>query len=130
MVGPLDTWPAWPEFTSIPNNEQSDDLANYKSAIIQEYGQEALTKSWLKVCSELEQVTKEIREKGNAVIPEISFSGLQGLSEEQKEEYKKVGCFLIRGVVDKEVAEEWFKNLKSYVAENKELVTGMFCKYH
>lgn len=125
MVGPLDTWPAWPEFTSIPNDEQSDDLASYKSAIIQEYGQEALTKSWLKVCSELKKVTKEIREKGSAVIPEISYSDLQSLSQEQKEEYKKVGCFLIRGVVDKDVAEEWFKDLKSYVAENKDLVTGM-----
>lgn len=125
MVGPLDTWPAWPEFTSIPANEQSDDLANYKSAIIQEYGQEALTKSWLKVCSELEKVTKEIREKGNAVIPEISYSDLQSLSEVQKEEYKNVGCFLIRGVVDKDVAEGWFKDLKKYVADNKDLVKGM-----
>lgn len=125
MVGPLTTWPAWPEFSSIPNDEQSDDLANYKSAIIQEYGQEALIKSWLKVCSELEKVTKEIREKGNAVIPEISYSELQDLSIKQKEEYKRVGCFLIRGVVEKDVAEEWFKDLKGYVADNKDLVTGM-----
>ena len=108
MIGPLDTWPAWPEFTSIPDEEQSDDLVNYKSAIIQEYGQEAITQSWLKVCSELEKVTREIREKGSAIIPEISFHDLQSLTEERKEECKKVGCFLIRDVVNQEVAEQWF----------------------
>jgi hypothetical protein len=48
----------------MPNNEQSDDLANYKLAIIQKYGHEALAKSWFKVRSEIKQVTERFPKKG------------------------------------------------------------------
>jgi hypothetical protein len=127
MVGPLSTWPSWPEFTvDGEESEKSADLTTFKADIINEYGQESLIKSWLEVCSKLEQVTKEIREKGNKVIPEISFENFDELSEQKKEEYKTIGCFLIRGVVQKELAEKWFVDLKSYVAENEDMVTGMY----
>jgi hypothetical protein len=127
MVGPLSTWPSWPEFTvDGEESEKSADLTTFKADIINEYGQESLIKSWLEVCSKLEQVTKEIREKGNKVIPEISFEDFDELSEQKKEEYKTIGCFLIRGVVQKELAEKWFVDLKSYVAENEDMVTGMY----
>ncbi|QKX60558.1 uncharacterized protein TRUGW13939_07703 [Talaromyces rugulosus] len=125
MVGPLSTWPSWPEFTvDSEEREKSADLTTFKTDIINEYGQENLIKSWLKVCSKLEEITKEIREKGNKVIPEITFEDLDQLSEQKKEEYKTVGCFLIRGVVQKELAEKWFVDLKSYVADNEDMVTG------
>jgi hypothetical protein len=127
MVGPLSTWPSWPEFTvDGEESEKSADLTTFKADIINEYGQESLIKSWLEVCSKLEQVTKEIREKGNKVIPEISFEDFDELSEQKKEEYKTIGCFLIRGVVQKELAEKWVVDLKSYVAENEDMVTGMY----
>jgi hypothetical protein len=127
MVGPLSTWPSWPEFTvDSEEREKSADLTTFKTDIINDYGQENLIKSWLKVCSKLEEITKEIREKGSKVIPEITFGDLDQLSEQKKEEFKTVGCFLIRGVVQKELAEKWFVDLKSYVADNEDKVTGMY----
>ncbi|OKL62045.1 hypothetical protein UA08_02405 [Talaromyces atroroseus] len=124
MIGSLDTWPAWPEFSLNNNAERSDDLIQFKKAIIKEYGQENLTRSWVKVCSNLEQITAKIRDAGSTIIPEIAFDQLQYLSEEQKEESKKIGCFIIRGVVQRDLAEKWLKDLKDYVSENRKMVTG------
>jgi hypothetical protein len=42
----------------------------------------------------------------------------------KKEELKTVGCFVVRGVVSKNEATEWYHQLKGYVAGNKESVTG------
>lgn len=123
MIGPLGTWPAWPEFTA-DTAEEAEDLMQYKNSIIKEYGEEKLRASWLKVCSNLEEVTKEIQEKGNKIIPEISCEDLESLSANQKENLKDIGCFLVRGVVQKEVADKWFSDMKSYIADNKEMIKG------
>lgn len=123
MIGPLETWPAWPEFTADAA-EKAEDLMQYKNIIIKEYGKGKLRASWLKVCSNLEEVTKEIQEKGNKIIPEISCEDLESLSAEQKDKLKDIGCFLVRGVIQKEVADKWFSELKSYIANNKEMIKG------
>ncbi|KAJ9614904.1 hypothetical protein H2204_014303 [Knufia peltigerae] len=123
MPGKLMSWPDWPEFTP-GKAETGDDLIAYKKAIVDQYGQDALVKSWLKVCKELESVTDRIAELGSSAIPEVSFDDMFTLSPEKKEELKNVGCFVVRDVFTREQADEWFLNLKEYVAANRSSIGG------
>lgn len=119
------SWPDWPEFTAS-KAETGDDLIAFKKAIVDKYGQDALVESWLKVCKELESVTDNIAELGSSVIPEVSFDDMFTLSPEKKEELKNVGCFVVRDVFTREQADEWFLNLKEYVAANRASIGGEF----
>ena len=123
MAGNLSSWPSWPEFTP-ENGEPGDDLAMYKAAIKHEYGQDNLEKSWIKVCHKLEDITREIKEKGSSIIPEIQFKDLSSLTMEQKQKFRDIGCFVIKGVIDREQADQWFDDLKKYVSDNGENITG------
>ncbi|KAL6243499.1 hypothetical protein RBB50_009492 [Rhinocladiella similis] len=123
MPGKLMSWPDWPEFTAS-KAETGDDLIAFKKAIVDKYGQDALVESWLKVCKELESVTDNIAELGSSVIPEVSFDDMFTLSPEKKEELKNVGCFVVRDVFTREQADEWFLNLKEYVAANRASIGG------
>ncbi len=123
MSGKVPKWPDWPEFTTS-NAEKCDDLAAFKAAIIKEYGQEALTKSWLKTCKALETLTATIAEKGNGVIPEVAFDKISTMTPESRTALKDIGCFKIKGVIPKEQADQWFQELKHYLAANKDKVSG------
>lgn len=123
MPGRLLNWPNWPEFTPT-KGEDGDDLIEFKKAIVDKYGKDALVKSWLKVCKKLETVTDEIAEKGTSVIPDVQFEDFFSLTPEQKNRLKAIGCFVVRNVVDKEQAAEWFENLKQYVAANRASIQG------
>lgn len=72
MPGKLAEWPNWPEF-SLETAETGDDLVGYKKTIVEKYGQEALTQSWLKTCKALEGITDEIATAGSNYIPEINI---------------------------------------------------------
>ncbi|KAF4633415.1 hypothetical protein G7Y89_g4709 [Cudoniella acicularis] len=125
MPGTLITWPSWPEFTAEKGEaDPTGSLIQYKKEILAMYGAKALQKSWLKVCKELGKVTDEISEKGTTAIMEVQYEELFSMSEEEKEKLKETGCFVVRGVVSEEQATTWFKDLKEYVADNREQVTG------
>ncbi len=124
MPGTLLTWPDWQEFTPA-KGEAEDDLVGFKQAIVDKYGKDNLTKSWLKVCKELESVTDEIAEHGTSIIPEVQFDELFSMTPEQKQKLKDVGCFVVRGVFSQEQADGWFKDLKDYVAANRQSIGGM-----
>jgi hypothetical protein len=132
MPGALQTWPAWPEFTTAKGEgDPTGELSQYKKEIVAIYGKDAIRKSWLKVCKELETVTDEISEMGTEGIPEIQYEDLFGLNAEKKQKLKDVGCFVVRGVVSEDLATEWFDDLKGYVAENKPNIGGkIFLSYH
>jgi hypothetical protein len=123
MVGVLKKWPDWPEFTK-EKGETGDDLVGYKKAIIAKYGKESLVKSWLRVCKELESITENIAAIGSEAVPEVQFEDLFTLGPEKKQELKDSGCFVIRNVVSQDQANEWFQDLKTYVAKNKESIQG------
>ena len=72
MPAQLSKWPDWPEF-SFHDAEKGDDLVEYKEAIVEKYGQDALTQSWMKTCRELESLTQEIAKAGTAYIPEVEY---------------------------------------------------------
>lgn len=123
MAGKAATWPDWPEFTAS-NAEDGDDLVGHKKSIIEKYGKDSLVKSWLKVCKELESVTAKISAVGNSIIPDIQYDDIFLLGPEEKQELKDVGCFVVRNVYSSEQADEWFKNLKDYVAANRQSIGG------
>lgn len=113
----------WTEYT--PNTAELDPvLADIKKAVISEYGPDALRKSWLKTCKVLETVTAEIADKKTAMIPDMSFKDFMALKGKSKEELKHQGCFVVRGVIDKAEAEEWFDELKSFIEKNDESILG------
>ncbi|RDW60232.1 hypothetical protein BP5796_11838 [Coleophoma crateriformis] len=124
MPGALKVWPSWPEFT-LKTAELDPSYRGYKKAIEAEYGAEALTASWLAVCKKLETVTDEIADKGTSVIPVLDFAEVkEGLSEQRKAEMRDRGCFVVRGVIEKEVVDGWFGDLKQYVADNRADIGG------
>lgn len=123
MPGVIAEWPAWPEFVYTKSAEGLED-ADYhaaKDAIIKEYGQAALTQSWLKTCAELENVTEEIIQKGRDIIPIIPYEGIESgaVSEEMVARLKKTGCFVVRDVIPRETVDKLFTDLKEYTAVNK-----------
>ncbi|KAI1615027.1 hypothetical protein EDD37DRAFT_398968 [Exophiala viscosa] len=123
MPGRLISWPEWPEFTPT-KAEGGDDLIGYKKAIVDKYGKDAIVQSWLKVCKELESVTDNIASQGSAAIPELQFDDLFSLSPEKKTQLKNTGCFVVRNVFSKEQADQWFSDLKEYVAANRSSIKG------
>ena len=131
MPGALQTWPIWPEFSAAKGEaDPTGELLQYKKDIVAIYGEEAIKKSWLKVCKELESLTEEIADKGTAIIPEVKYEDLFEMGKEKKEELKKRGCFVVRGAVSKEQAMTWFGNLKGYYADNKADISGKYiCRF-
>jgi len=113
----------WKEYT-LETGETDPILKQYKCNIISAYGEEALRTSWLKVCKDLETVTKEIKNKKTSIIQEVDFEDIQKLSQKQIDELKSTGVFVIRGLIPRREADEWFTDLKRYVAENREKISG------
>ncbi|KAH6667542.1 hypothetical protein B0J14DRAFT_642465 [Halenospora varia] len=125
MPGALKTWPSWPEFTASKGEEDlTGELIQYKKNIISIYGKEAIQKSWLEVCKELETITDEIADKGTSAIPEIQYDEMFSMGEVEKQNLKDTGCFVVRGIIEEEQANTWFKDLKEYVADNRANVGG------
>ncbi|KAI1046564.1 hypothetical protein LB505_014149 [Fusarium chuoi] len=112
MPGPIRQWPAWPEYTSENAASSKDpEFLDVKKAIISEYGAEALRQSWIKVCKELENITDEIIEKRNTIVPVFDTQQIiekrntivpvfdtqqiieNGFSAEQEAEIKRIGSF-------------------------------------
>ncbi|OBZ72402.1 Uncharacterized protein YbiU [Grifola frondosa] len=80
--------------------------------------QERVTKAWADILGELEKVTAEIASQGPKAVPEVTFSELQNLSPERREDIRRNGCVVIRDVVDDTEAESWQAWLREYVTAN------------
>ncbi|KXH36132.1 hypothetical protein CSIM01_10641 [Colletotrichum simmondsii] len=127
MPGSVREWPAWPEYTDQDALEPKDpDFLDTKKAIISQYGAEPLRESWLRVCEQLKAVTDEIIDKGRSIIPVFDARTLldRGFTEAERDEVKRVGTFVIRGVVPKTETIQHYADLKHYVAENKQKIQG------
>ncbi|KAF3019262.1 hypothetical protein E8E14_005507 [Neopestalotiopsis sp. 37M] len=120
-------WPAWPEYGNETSKDKDQDFIAAKQAVIAEYGKENLIKSWIATCKELESVTDEIANKGNAIIPVISMDDVLkngGFTKEQKSQVKRTGCFMVKGVIPHQEAKNMYASLQQYVADNREDVKG------
>jgi hypothetical protein len=123
MIDPENDWPAWPEMTKEGGENHPDNVL-YKKQIMAKYGENAIRQSWSKVCHNLNLLTEEILKKQSSLVQEIQYCDLPTLSEEKKGELKKTGCFVIRKVIPESTADEWFQSLQTYVADNKDTITG------
>ncbi|KAK2731005.1 DUF1479 domain-containing protein [Colletotrichum kahawae] len=127
MPGQVREWPAWAEYTEQGVTESKDpDFINAKKSIIAHYGAESLRRSWLAVCQHLETVTEEIISKGHGIIPVLDAADLleKGFTSEQQAEVKRIGSFVIRGLIDKSESIHHYTDLKKYVADNKGKIQG------
>ncbi|KAE9369071.1 DUF1479-domain-containing protein [Stipitochalara longipes BDJ] len=123
MPGILKAWPPWPQLVES-KGELKPGNARYKQEIFDKYGAEAICQSWLNTCKALEALTAEIAAKRTAIIPVLALDEILNMSEQKKEELKGVGCFVVRDVVPRSEAAAWFRDLKQYVADNKDEITG------
>ena len=130
----INSWPPWTEYTldnawpeaalTKETENPTEKFKRYKKDLVLIYGEEALRKSWLKVCNELESLTREITEKGTTIIPEVGYDELFNMSEDEKREFRKRGCFVVRGVISEEQATKYFEDLKDFIRNNEENITG------
>jgi hypothetical protein len=120
----LNYWPPWPLFNAA-KGENNPENVTYKRAIVEKYGAEAIRQSWLETCVSLKRVTAEIEAKKTDIIPVLTLDEILGASEKKKEELKSVGCFVVRGVVPRSEATKWYWDLKAYVEDNREDITGL-----
>ncbi|KAK7418774.1 hypothetical protein QQX98_003792 [Neonectria punicea] len=129
MPGKLLSWPAWQEFET-PSKDVSPDTftssSKAKAEIIAQYGEEALRKSWLRVCKDLEVVTDRLSALGSKAVPVLDMKEIQDgdLSDARRSELKSSGCCIVRGVIESAEATSLFQDLKDFVAENKDSISG------
>jgi len=119
----LNYWPPWPLFNT-EKKENKPENAAYKRAIVDKYSEAAIRRSWIRTCKALEKATAEIESKRADIIPALTLDDLLSASQEKKNELRAVGCFVIRGVVPESDATQWYWDLKGYVSDNKEKITG------
>ena len=118
------TWPSgWPSFT--PNDNDPTDIVqkDLKASIVGEYGARNLRTAWVKTCNALNNVTSRLESQGNTAVP--IFQADEVLSNPKiLETMKEAGCCIIRGVIPKPEASQYFIDLEKFIEDNKETVTG------
>jgi hypothetical protein len=126
MPSRTSSWPSgWPSFTPKDNDPSNVYQKDLKARIIAEYGADALRTSWIKTCHALSEVTSRLSTLGNASIPILSYDEiLSATNPETLERMKATGCFVIRGVIPKAEAVQHFEELQSFIAANKDTITG------
>lgn len=122
-AGVVDDWP-WQEYVR-EGAELHPDNIQVKRDILAEYGEDNIRRSWIEVCKKLEAVSEEIKTKGTSIIREFSYEEFFNMSEEEKEAVKESGCVVVRGTIPSELATEWFEWMKTYMEDNKGVITGM-----
>lgn len=117
-----ESWSIWPSYT-----EDELDAADYLTehrrilqTIAEHYGQERLELGFQKVCKTLLDRDAVATNE----IPDLRFSDLRSLTDEQRQQVKKAGCMVIRGIVDDAEVNELFAELKQYLSDNDGVVTG------
>lgn len=126
MPSRTSSWPSgWPSFTPKDNDLSNTFQKVLKASVIAEYGAEALHVSWTKTCNALNSVTSRISTLGNTSIPVLSYDeALSATNYEFRERMKATGCFIIRGVISKAETVQHFGDLKTFIADNEDIITG------
>ncbi|KAF2494100.1 DUF1479-domain-containing protein [Lophium mytilinum] len=93
------------------------EYAHLKGRLIKGH-EEALRRSWERLLRDLRQEIPSILELGSKVIPEIDFKDIGNASETFKQEHRKRGVAVIRGVVPEKEALQWKEDLRDYIARN------------
>lgn len=113
----------WPEYHRAEAELDPENI-DVKKVIAAQYGEDALRRSWLAVCKELENSTQEMIDQGTNLIREFSYDEFFQMGDADKEEIKRRGCVVIRGTIPSETANGWFQDIKTYMKDNKGVITG------
>ncbi|KAF5234576.1 hypothetical protein FANTH_12094, partial [Fusarium anthophilum] len=80
--------------------------------------QDKIVQSWNKLLRELKRENEIVAQKGPGVIPQIEFKDLERSSDALREEVKKRGVVVVRGVVPEGEARAYKAEVEEYVARN------------
>ncbi|PVH72108.1 duf1479 domain-containing protein [Cadophora sp. DSE1049] len=118
------TWAiGWPSFTPKDNDPTDVFQKDLKSTIITEYGADNLRIAWIKTCNALSSVKSRLESQGNTAIPTFQADDVL-LNSNLLETMKDAGCCIIHGVVPKSEASQYFEDLKRFIEDNKDTITG------
>ncbi|KAG5790634.1 hypothetical protein H9Q69_010307 [Fusarium xylarioides] len=77
-----------------------------------------IVQSWKKLLSELKRENEIVAKKGPGVIPQIEFKDLERRDDALREEVKKRGVVVVRGVIPEGEARAYKAEVEEYVARN------------
>ncbi|OCL04273.1 hypothetical protein AOQ84DRAFT_122160 [Glonium stellatum] len=80
--------------------------------------EDAIRESWERLLRDLQEEIPAIIELGSKVIPEIDFKDIGNPSESFKQEHRKRGVAVVRGVVPEKEALQWKEDLREYIRKN------------
>ncbi|KAL5597265.1 hypothetical protein FOBRF1_011058 [Fusarium oxysporum] len=80
--------------------------------------QDKIVRSWKKLLRELKRENEIVAKKGPGVIPQIDFKDLEKSSDGLREEVKKRGVVVVRGVIPEGEARAYKAEVEEYVAKN------------
>lgn len=97
--------------------------------------EERATRAWIEIIEQLKDVTTDIVNNGPEVrahfqmislfltgfiqyIPQVKFSDLETLGEEEIDRIKQRGCVVIQDIVDNTEAMNWKGSLEDYIKAN------------
>lgn len=123
MPSRVSEWPAdWPSFTPADQDPSLKDQQDLKRALVSEYGADTLKQAWVKTCRALDVILAPIAEQGPASVPVFQFEDVVGpQNQDILERMKAAGCFVIRGVIPREEANERFEEAKGFLRQNPDI---------
>ncbi|KAG4256774.1 hypothetical protein FPRO03_03784 [Fusarium proliferatum] len=80
--------------------------------------EDKIVQSWNKLLRELKWENEIVAKKGPGVVPQIEFKDLERSSDALREEVKKRGVVVVRGVVPEGEARAYKAEVEEYVARN------------
>lgn len=80
--------------------------------------EDAIRESWERLLRDLREEIPIIVELGSKVVPEINFKDIGNASESFKQEHRKRGVAVVRGVVLEKEALQWKEELREYIRKN------------
>ncbi|PFH46582.1 hypothetical protein AMATHDRAFT_69546 [Amanita thiersii Skay4041] len=111
-------------FTSLTGEEAPvlpDRFADLKKSL----WKDNFVESWRQVLIEAERMVEQIAERGNTMIPRVSFEELKnGLAADQISAIKEVGTVVVKDGIPREEALAWKAAIREYAARNKDQVKG------
>lgn len=101
----------------IKNTPLPDEFRVLKASLV-EGREEKIKASWDRLLARLKVENDIVAEQGSRVIPEIRFEHLDEDLRDKKDEIKKRGAAIIRGVIPEDEARGYKYELDEYIRKN------------
>lgn len=94
-------------------------FAELKKRLIQGY-EDRIQDSWHRLLADLREETEAVRALGSSAIPELAFKDVHNMDKRTqfRDQLRKRGVAIIRGVVSEREALGWKELLKRYIQDN------------